>query len=100
MNPGLVDWTNGRAPLGNAFLLLSAMTWAFGSCLYRRRVWGPPVLQPTLLQLFVSGAIVVAFALPQIDSEPVHWSASFVAILTYNWIVTTALGYFLWAIVL
>src|SRR5438477_3226829 len=32
MNPGLVDWTSGRALLGNAFLLLSAMTWALGSC--------------------------------------------------------------------
>jgi drug/metabolite transporter (DMT)-like permease len=100
LNPGLVDWTNGRALLGNAFLLLSAMTWAFGSCLYRRRVWRTPFWTQTFWQLLVSAPIVVAFALPQIDSESVHWSASFVAILTYNWIVTTALGYFLWAIVL
>jgi drug/metabolite transporter (DMT)-like permease len=100
MNPGLVDWTNGRALLGNAFLLLSAMTWAFGSCLYRRRVWRTPFWTQTFWQLLVSAPVVVAFALPQIGSEPVHWSASFVAILAYNWIVTTALGYFLWAIVL
>jgi drug/metabolite transporter (DMT)-like permease len=26
----------------------------------------------------------------------VHWSPALVAILAYNWIVTTALGYFLW----
>ena len=100
MNPGLVDWTNGRALLGNAFLLLSAMTWAFGSCLYRRRVWRTPFWTQTFWQLLASAPVVVAFALPQIGSEPVHWSASFVAILAYNWIVTTALGYFLWAIVL
>ena len=25
-----------------------------------------------------------------------HWSPALVAILAYNWIVTTALGYFLW----
>src|SRR5213075_1074617 len=39
MNPGLVDWSSGRTLLGNAFLLLSAIAWAFGSCLYRRRIW-------------------------------------------------------------
>jgi drug/metabolite transporter (DMT)-like permease len=32
--------------------------------------------------------------------EPIHWSVGLVAILSYNWIVTTALGYFLWAKVL
>jgi drug/metabolite transporter (DMT)-like permease len=44
--------------------------------------------------------VVLAFALPQITDEPIHWSVGLVAILAYNWIVTTALGYFLWALVL
>src|SRR5438067_107207 len=39
MNPGLVDWSSGRTLLGNAFLLLAAIAWALGSCLYRRRIW-------------------------------------------------------------
>ena len=100
MNPGLVDWTSGRALLGNACLLLSAMTWAFGSCLYRRRVWRTPFWTQTFWQLLVSAPVVLAFALPQIGDEPIHWSATLIAILAYNWIVTTALGYFLWALVL
>jgi drug/metabolite transporter (DMT)-like permease len=73
MNPGLVDWTSARTLLGNAFLLLAAMAWAL---------------------------VVLAFALPQMTGEPIHWSVSLVAILAYNWIVATALGYFLWAKVL
>jgi drug/metabolite transporter (DMT)-like permease len=39
MNPGLVDWRNGRVLAGNALLLLAAILWALGSCLYRRRAW-------------------------------------------------------------
>ena len=32
--------------------------------------------------------------------EPIHGSVTLVAILAYNWLVTTALGYFLWALAL
>ncbi|MGH7114132.1 MAG: DMT family transporter, partial [Stellaceae bacterium] len=39
MNPGLVDWGNRRALAGNGLLLLAAICWALGSCLYRRRSW-------------------------------------------------------------
>ena len=44
--------------------------------------------------------MVLAFALPQLSDEPVRWSVGLLAILAYNWVVTTALGYFLWAKVL
>src|SRR5262249_28887391 len=36
MNPGLVDWGNKRVLARNALLLLAAILWALGSCLYRR----------------------------------------------------------------
>src|SRR5712672_740374 len=100
MNPGLVDWSSGRTLLGNAFLLLAAIVWAFGSCLYRRRIWRTGFWTQTFWQLVVSAPVVVAFAAPQIGGEPIHWSPALIAILSYNWVVTTALGYFLWAVVL
>ena len=100
MNPGLVDWSSGRTLLGNAFLLLAAIAWALGSCLYRRRIWRTGFWTQTFWQLVVSAPVVLAFALPQITDEPIHWSVGLIAILVYNWIVTTALGYFLWALVL
>ena len=100
MNPGLVDWSDARALFGNFFLLLSAIAWALGSCLYRRRIWRTGFWTQTFWQLAVSAPVVLAFALPQMTGEPIHWSPRLLAILAYNWIVTTALGYFLWAKVL
>jgi drug/metabolite transporter (DMT)-like permease len=100
MNPGLVDWSSGRTLLGNVCLLLAAIAWALGSCLYRRRIWRTGFWTQTFWQLAVSAPVVLAFALPQMTDEPIHWSVSLVAILVYNWVVTTAIGYFLWALVL
>jgi drug/metabolite transporter (DMT)-like permease len=99
MNPGLVHWSNGRVLGANAMLLLAAICWASGSILYRRRTWRSPFWTQTFWQLVVSaGAIAagVAVAVPHAFVQPVHWSAGLVAILAYNWVVTTALGYFLW----
>src|SRR5215467_4096833 len=50
MNPGLVDWGNRRILAGNALLLLAAVAWALGSCLYRRRSWRSPFWVQTLWQ--------------------------------------------------
>jgi drug/metabolite transporter (DMT)-like permease len=107
MNPTLVDWRNGQVLAGNSLLLLAALAWALGSCLYRRRPWRSSFWAQTLWQLAVSiipvgaivliGAIVVA---EPVGSPSVHWSPAVVAILAYNCIVTTALGYFLWGKVL
>jgi drug/metabolite transporter (DMT)-like permease len=96
MNPGLVDWDDWLAAAGNALLLLAAICWALGSILYRRRVWRSTFWAQTFWQLAVSAAVIAAIALPVALYETVNWSAGLVAILAYNWIVTTALGYFLW----
>jgi hypothetical protein len=39
MNPALIDWRDLRAVAGNLLLLLAAICWAAGSCLYQRRPW-------------------------------------------------------------
>lgn len=96
MNPALVDWRDLRALLGNGLLLLAAIAWAAGSVLYRRRAWRSGFWAQTWWQLAVSAGPIAAVALPDALSQPVHWSPALIAILAYNWIVTTALGYFLW----
>ena len=96
MNPALVDWTDPREVAGNLFLLLAAICWAVGSCLYGRRSWRSSFWAQTFWQLAV-GAITVV--VPTVVFEPnwsVQWTPGFAAILIYNCIVTTALGYFLW----
>jgi drug/metabolite transporter (DMT)-like permease len=96
MHPGLVDWSDPRVLLGNAMLLLSAICWALGSVLYRQQPWRSGFWAQTFWQLLVSLPVIVAVALAAGVGEPVRWSAGLVAILAYNWVVTTALGYFLW----
>lgn len=100
MNPGLVDWSDRRALAGNGLLILAAICWALGSCYYRRRAWRSPFWTQTFWQLAVSVPPVAAVAWPSMASESIHWSPGLVAILAYNWVVTTALGYFLWSRVL
>jgi drug/metabolite transporter (DMT)-like permease len=96
MNPALVDWSDPRALGANAMLLLAAICWALGSILYRRRAWRSGFWAQTFWQLAVSTAVIAAIALPDAIGRPIDWSPRLVAILAYNWVVTTALGYFLW----
>ena len=96
LNPGLVDWGNARVLLGNGLLLLAAIGWAVGSCLYRRHTWRTPFWTQTFWQLAVSAVVVLAVAGPAAIGQTVHWTPALVAILAYNWVVTTAIGYFLW----
>jgi drug/metabolite transporter (DMT)-like permease len=100
MNPGLVDWSNNRVLAGNSLLLVAAILWALGSCLYRRRSWRSPFWVQTFWQLAVSTVPVAAIVLAGAFPGPVHWSPALIAILAYNCLVTTALGYFLWSKVL
>jgi drug/metabolite transporter (DMT)-like permease len=80
LNPSLVDWSDGRALAGNALLVLAAIMWAFGSCLYRRHLWHSPFWVQTFWQLAVSivpiGAILLTGA-----GGPVRWSPGLVAIV-------------------
>ena len=96
MNPGLVDWRDWRTLAGNGLLLLAAIAWAAGSILYRRRVWRSGFWAQTWWQLAVSLAPVAAVALPSLVAQPIRWTPALLAILAYNWVITTALGYFLW----
>jgi drug/metabolite transporter (DMT)-like permease len=97
MNPAEVDWGSARILAGNALLLGAAICWAAGSILYRRRAWRAGFWAQTFWQLAVSAPVIAALALPGLlGAPPICWTPGFVAILAYNWVVTTALGYYLW----
>ena len=96
MNPALVNWADRREVAGNLLLLLAAICWAVGSCLYGRRPWQSSFWAQTFWQLAVGAVTIVV---PTVALEPdwsVRWTPGFAEILAYNWIVTTVLGYFLW----
>ena len=96
MNPALVDWGDVREVAGNLFLLLAAICWAVGSCLYGRRAWRSSFWAQTFWQLAVGTVTIVALAVVLEPDWSVQWMPGFATILTYNCIVTTVLGYFLW----
>ncbi len=96
MNPALVDWADPREVGGNLFLLLAAICWAVGSCLYGRRPWRSSFWAQTLWQLAVGAVMIVVPAVVLEHNWSVQWTPGFAAILIYNCIVTTVLGYFLW----
>lgn len=99
MNPGLVDWGNPRILAGNALLILAAILWALGSCLYRRGEFRSPFWVQTFWQLAVSLPPVLAIVAVSAPGA-IDWSPGLVAIVLYNCLVTTALGYFFWGKVL
>jgi drug/metabolite transporter (DMT)-like permease len=96
MNPALVDWADRREVAGNLLLLLAAVCWAAGSCLYGRRPWRSDFWAQTFWQLAVGTVTIIVPSALLAPSWNVQWTPGFVAILAYNWIVTTVLGYFLW----
>jgi len=96
MNPALVDWVDPREVAGNLFLLLAAISWAAGSCLYGSRPWRSSFWAQTFWQLAVGAVTIVVPVVFLVPDWSVELSPRFVAILAYNWIVTTVLGYFLW----
>jgi len=85
-----------REAAGNLLLLLAAICWAIGSCLYGRRSWRSSFWAQTFWQLAAGAVTIVVPALAVEPDWSVSWTPGFVAILAYNWTVTTALGYFLW----
>jgi drug/metabolite transporter (DMT)-like permease len=96
MNPALVDWRDLREVTGNLFLLLAAICWAIGSCLYGRRPWRSSFWTQTFWQLAVGALTIVVLAAIFEPDWSVQWTPGFVTILAYNWVVATALGYYLW----
>lgn len=100
MNPGLVDWRDPRILAGNALLLLAAILWALGSCLYRRHAFRSPFWVQTFWQLVVSLPPVAALVIAGLAPGAIAWSPFLIAVVLYNAVVTTALGYFLWGKVL
>ena len=95
-NPALVNWNDGHALLGNGLLLGSALCWASGATLYRRRVWRTPFWTQTLWQIAVSATLLVPLALSVEWGHPVHWSGSLLAVIAYNCLIATGLCYWWW----
>ncbi len=96
-NPALVDWNDGRALLGNGLLIASAISWATGASLYRRRVWRTPFWTQTFWQIATSAVLILPFAVTLEAGRPIDWTPTLMVILVYNWVIGTALCYWWWS---
>lgn len=98
-NPFALSWTIETVP-GIALSLTGVLGWALGAVLYRRRAWLSTFWQQTFWQLAISAIVIAPLAIALEHAKPISLSNSLIAILIYNIVGPTALGFWLWARVL
>jgi drug/metabolite transporter (DMT)-like permease len=100
LNPALVNWHDSHVLIGNGLVLVSALSWAIGACLYRRYQWQTSFWTQTFWQVLWSG-ILVAVTVPLLGPRPSFpWNFTVTGVLLFNWFGATVLCYFWWAKVL
>jgi drug/metabolite transporter (DMT)-like permease len=96
-NPLNFAWHDRMALIGNACLLLCALSWAVALLMVRGHRWRLDPLQLLPWQSLVGAAILLPFAVWQEGWSPhLPWSAGFVLVLAYN--VVPAGAFALWGI--
>ncbi len=100
MNPTLVNWHDPSVLLGNGLLLVSAICWALGACLYRRYKWQTSFWSQAYWQILWSGAVIAAIVPLLGTRRPVIWNAAVIGVLAYNWLGATVVCYLWWGKVL
>ena len=81
-------------------LLLSALLWALGAVLYRRRRWQSGFWSQVFWQLLWSAVPVGMLALLLDCCRPIHWTALLLSAFVYTSLIGTGLAYWCWAKVL
>jgi drug/metabolite transporter (DMT)-like permease len=98
--PSSIDWHDPATLPGYTLILLAAIAWALGSCLYRRHAWQSSFMAQTLWQIGVSALAISALSLAFEHDGTFHLTARLGAIVVFNWFVPTALGLWCWSKVL
>jgi drug/metabolite transporter (DMT)-like permease len=96
INPGSIDWSNGRVLSGNAALLLAAASWAIAILHSRAHRWHLTPLQLAPLQMLLVVPVIGCIAWIQAGPLVVTWSPAFILILLFNGVLATAFTF--WAI--
>lgn len=97
INPGSIDWHDGKALFGNAILLLAAASWAIAILHTRSHRWHLSPLQLAPLQMLVLLPFIAAAAWATSGPFQVAWSPTFILILLFNGPLATAFTF--WAII-
>jgi drug/metabolite transporter (DMT)-like permease len=95
-SPWAMDWGTRDAVAGSALALLGTWAWAAGALLYRRRAWRSPMWSQVSGQIVPAAAIMTALAL-LLETRPATVTGRLVAVLGWNVLVPTLLGFRAWA---
>ena len=98
-NPLAMSWT-GPALLGVTSALMGTICWAAGAVTYKRRAWTATQGQQLFMQLVASLTVSIPLAIWLDWDTPVRSTQSLSLVLLWNMIGPTALGYWIWAVVL
>jgi drug/metabolite transporter (DMT)-like permease len=95
-SPWSMDWGTRDSLAGSALALVGTWAWAAGALLYRRRAWRSPMLSQVSGQILPAAAIMGALALA-FETRPARLTAQLAAVLGWNALVPTILGFRAWA---
>jgi drug/metabolite transporter (DMT)-like permease len=85
---------------GWSIMLVAALCWAGGVRLYRARIFRTDLWSQTVWQLLTSGACLMVLSLFIAGRGPTSISPALVAVMLFNWVFATGLGYVAWHYVL
>jgi drug/metabolite transporter (DMT)-like permease len=94
--PWTMDWTSRPVVAGSLVALGATLAWALGSVLYRCRRWQSGFWQQVFGQ-FVGGICVIIPAAFLFERATTSASPTYVAIILWNAVVPSILGFWCWA---
>jgi drug/metabolite transporter (DMT)-like permease len=95
-SPWAMDWTTRDALIGSALALGGTWAWAVGALLYRRRAWRSPMWRQVSGQILPSAVVMTVLAL-LFETRGATPTPRLGAILAWNALVPTILGFRCWA---
>lgn len=94
-DPSAFDWRNSNTVLGNALILVAAMSWSVSIVYTRAHRWTATPFQLVFWQALLAGAILVPLAFVFEGTPTLALSTNALLALVYNGAIGTALGF--WA---
>lgn len=93
--PWAMDWASASAVTGSALALVGTLGWALGAVLYRGRAWRTGLWTQVFWQIAV-GAVPMLLGVLFLERTPFRPTFAYAAVVTYNGLVPTILGYWCW----
>jgi drug/metabolite transporter (DMT)-like permease len=98
-NPLAFDWSDRRALLGNAFVLLAAFCWAASILHVRAHKWVSTPFQLVLWEVLLATVLLALLAWVFEGPPHIRWSAQVVGLFLYGGVIGVALAYWAMAMV-